>query len=208
MRLVIISDTHGSQPTLPDGDVLIHCGDATMNGTEQQFRDFTVWYATRPHDTVIYIPGNHDFICQDFPEHARRLAEDVGINMLVDQEMYLGDFKVYGSPWQPWFHDWAFNLPRDDAEAAIAHWPEIPRDTDILVTHGPPLFIRDQTLEGEHVGCPHLGNRVEAVQPLIHAFGHIHEGYGQSKIGPTTYINASSLNRKYQQVNAPIVVDL
>ena len=44
--------------------------------------------------------------------------------------------KVYGSPWQPWFGGWAFNLERGPDIAA--KWALIPDDTDVLLTHGPP----------------------------------------------------------------------
>jgi len=40
-------------------------------------------------------------------------------------------YKIYGTPWQPEYHDWAFNLPRDESLQNI--WKAIPSDTEILV---------------------------------------------------------------------------
>ena len=46
------------------------------------------------------------------------------------------------------------------------------------------------------------------VQPLIHVFGHIHEGYGVSQDAHTTYINASVLDEDYRCINPAVVFDL
>jgi len=85
--------------------------------------------------------------------------------------------KFYGSPWQPRFFDWAFNLDR--GEEIKKKWDLIPMDTDVLITHGPPYGILDLTHEGEKVGCEELMKAVLRVQPKIHIFGHIHEAYGE-----------------------------
>lgn len=38
---------------------------------------------------------------------------------------------------QPWYYGWGFNLPR--GQALLDKWNQIPDNTDILVTHCPPL---------------------------------------------------------------------
>lgn len=85
-------------------------------------------------------------------------------------------FKVYGSPWQPEFYDWAFNLNRGPESRAI--WDKIPIDTDILITHGPPLGFGDLTADNFHCGCSDLLDVVLQKPPRLHIFGHIHEAYG------------------------------
>lgn len=42
LRLVLISDTHEQHRnlTIPDGDVLVHAGDFTMNGKLSAVKDF------------------------------------------------------------------------------------------------------------------------------------------------------------------------
>jgi len=48
-----------------------------------------------------------------------------------------------------------------------------------MMTHGPPLHVLDTTIHGnKDVGCPHLLRAVSRARPRIHAFGHIHEGWG------------------------------
>jgi len=53
-----------------------------------------------------------------------------------DSSINIEGIKIYGSPWQPSYHDWAFNLER--GEAIRKKWDLIPGDTDVLITHGPP----------------------------------------------------------------------
>lgn len=48
---------------------------------------------------------------------------------------------------QPWYYGWGFNLPR--GQALLDKWNQIPDNTDILVTHCPPLG-KEQTLSHTH----------------------------------------------------------
>jgi len=78
---------------------------------------------------------------------------------------------------QPEFGGWGFNLPR--GEACLEKWDLIPDDTDVLVTHGPPLGFGDSLQHGGRSGCVQLLHVVqERVRPKYHVFGHIHEGEG------------------------------
>uniref|UniRef100_A0A8I5N604 Metallophosphoesterase domain containing 1 n=1 Tax=Papio anubis TaxID=9555 RepID=A0A8I5N604_PAPAN len=109
---------------------------------------------------------------------------------------------------QPWFYGWGFNLPR--GQALLEKWNLIPEGVDILITHGPPLGFLDWVPKKmQRVGCVELLNTVQRrVQPRLHVFGHIHEGYGVMADGTTTYVNASVCTVNYQPVNPPIVIDL
>lgn len=53
---------------------------------------------------------------------------------------------------------------------------------DILLTHGPPYARLDQTDRGDFAGCPHLLRALMRSRPLIHCFGHIHEGWGAERV--------------------------
>ena len=48
----------------------------------------------------------------------------------------------------------------------------------------------------------------ESVKPLIHIFGHIHEGYGATVKQGIQCINAAICTEKYVPSNKPIVFDL
>ncbi|KAL6307091.1 Metallo-dependent phosphatase-like protein [Sparassis latifolia] len=85
-------------------------------------------------------------------------------------------WSVYGSPWSPDFYNWAFNYERSlQAEKIVSSIPK----TDILLTHGPPFGILDETITHEQVGCETLAMRLATtLRPRLHVFGHIHEAHG------------------------------
>ncbi|MGA2079632.1 MAG: metallophosphatase domain-containing protein [Holophaga sp.] len=209
MRLVLISDTHTRQGLdLPGGDLLVHAGDATSTGTREQVRRFLDWFAAQPHGRKVFIAGNHDWLFQRDPKAAAELvAAHPGLTYLQDAGAGIDGLRFWGSPWQPEFCDWAFNLPRR-GEALRAVWRRIPPDVDVLVTHGPPHGFLDQVGSGEHLGCEELRLRLGAVHPRLHVFGHIHDGYGTAFSGPTLMVNASTCDEAYRPVNRPVVVDL
>jgi predicted phosphodiesterase len=208
MRLVIASDTHSLHDavTVPDGDVFIHAGDLTNVGELAEIRDVGKWLRRLPHRHKIVIAGNHDFGFEREPALAQKLiGTGDGISYLQDSAITIGRVHFWGSPWQPWFYDWAFNLQRG---AEIARkWNLIPRDTNVLITHGPPMAILD-CAHGEHLGCADLWKRVTDIAPKIHVFGHIHEGSGVEERDGTTYVNASICDAQYNPVNPCRVVDI
>lgn len=85
---------------------------------------------------------------------------------------------------------------------------EIPFNTDILITHNPPLGILDKSTFGANMGNEDLQQRIKNIKPQYHLFGHIHECYGLQKATSTTFINGSVLDENYNLVNEPIVFDL
>ena len=210
MKITFISDTHGRHEHLTSkaynnilgsGDVLVHAGDCTNVGKTHEIKEFLDWFSNTDFTHKIFIAGNHDF---GF-EHVHDIApeyKDKGVHYLFDNEVVIDGVKFYGSPWQPEFYDWAFNLPR--GEKLAEKWKKIPGDTDVLITHGPARGILDHTISGQLVGCEDLLNRVLEVQPKIHVCGHIHWAYGQENFFGTEFLNASVLNERYQYENEPI----
>ena len=45
---------------MPDGDVLVHCGDLTKRGSRKELEPVAEWLKNLPHKKKIVIPGNHD----------------------------------------------------------------------------------------------------------------------------------------------------
>ena len=111
---------------------------------------------------------------------------------------------IYGSPWQPEFYDWAFNLPKNGEELK-SKWDYIPGNTDILITHGPAYgFLDDVTgRRGQHLGCELLRDKVLEIKPKIHVCGHIHTGWGHYFDGHTHFFNASVLDERYIYTQTP-----
>jgi len=185
-----MADTHGFHEDLriPGGDVLIHAGDLTHMGKLDELRQVNEFLLRLPHRYKIVVAGNHDWGFQRQPEAARRAL--TAATYLEDEAVVIEGVKFYGSPWQPCFLDWAFNLPRG---APLAQkWDLIPQDTDVLITHGPPEGIGDRALDSRGVGCSDLLRRVQQVQPKLHIFGHIHEDRGVWTRGKTTFVNATT----------------
>jgi len=207
MKLVLISDTHARhrKVNVPDGDILVHAGDVTITGEFRVLEDFHTWLGELPHKHKIVIPGNHDFGAENW----HKLPFTNG-TLLLDEAVTVEGLKFYGSPFTPTFFDWAFMLPR--GKTIYEKWLQIPHDTDVLITHGPPYGILDWApYSKEHAGCHDLRNVVDAIRPKLHVFGHIHAGYGQHLYGEdkqTLFVNASVVNEAYQPVNQPIVVEL
>tara|TARA_R110002073_G_scaffold128374_2_gene274096 strand:- start:242 stop:643 length:402 start_codon:yes stop_codon:yes gene_type:complete len=125
---------------------------------------------------------------------------------LQDESVEIEGLKIYGSPWQPWFFNWAFNLRTP--EELKEKWDKIPEDTDVLVTHGPPLGILDLTMDGLNVGCSELIKAVERIKPRAHIFGHIHEGYGDTMLDGCIFVNASINTHRYRPINEPIIFEI
>eukprot|EP00397_Hematodinium_sp_SG-2012_P052226 GEMP01061649.1.p2 GENE.GEMP01061649.1~~GEMP01061649.1.p2 ORF type:complete len:168 (+),score=24.70 GEMP01061649.1:606-1109(+) len=118
-----------------------------------------------------------------------------------------GGIRVWGTPWQPAFCDWAFNAER--GEECYRRWLDIPTETDVLVVHGPPFGRGDLCASGQRVGCADLLRQIQQrVRPQLVVFGHIHEDHGVSSDGTTTYVNASTCTLSYRATQTPIVIDL
>ena len=207
MRLVAISDTHSrhDEVHVPDGDVLVHAGDLTRNGTLEEFRDFRRWLIDLPHEQKIIIPGNHDFCLENPDRRERILSEYPGVHLLVDEAVQVDGTLFWGAPWQPKFFEWAFN--RERGSALREKWDLIPEEVDVLVTHGPPKGFGDRVAQGDRVGCAELSKRLKQVRPDLHVFGHIHEGYGRYEFDGIRLVNASVCDVRGTPRNGPLVLD-
>lgn len=213
MKIVFISDTHGKHKILTSkaynnilgsGDVLIHAGDCTNVGKTHEINDFLDWFSNTPFTHKVFISGNHDFYFEKNLDIESKYKEK-GVYYLFDNMVEIDGVKIYGSPWQPEFHNWAFNLPRGIQLAQ--KWSKIPKGLDILVTHSPAYGMVDHTIQGQNVGCVDLLERVLEVKPKIHVCGHIHWAYGQKTFNEIEFLNASTLNENYQYENKPIVIE-
>ncbi len=189
-KIVCVSDTHARHDLtdVPDGDILVHAGDITRHGSLEDVESFDRWLGRLPHRHKLVICGNHDFCFQEKAAEAR--ARITNAIYLEDSGCEVEGLTFYGSPWQPWFGGWAFNLPRGEELARV--WAKIPDRVDVLVTHGPPEGILDRTKRGDLAGCRDLLYRVLEVKPRLHVFGHIHEAAGRVEADGLVFVNAST----------------
>jgi predicted phosphodiesterase len=221
-RITLLSDTHAKHNQLNgdlgEGNILIHAGDFMTDGySKTEAKQFFEWFdAITTYETKIFIAGNHDRVMQNHPETMQGMLTGYKtIDYLEDDtcvlyyDGYNGDFledniRIYGSPWQPVFFDWAFNLPRNGEELK-QKWAAIPDNTDILITHGPAWGYNDTTQyrRDTHLGCELLRERIDVIRPKIHVSGHIHSGHGYYFDGHTHHFNAAVLNERYSYANLP-----
>lgn len=219
MKIVAISDTHQAYlKDLPDGDILIHSGDFSLlpknvSSNRQlmisELTDLRDWFNSIKHKYkhMILVPGNHDWIFEvDY-----QFASDFLANVIVlnDRSIEIDGIKIWGSPINLEYRDWAFN--RAPGEDILKHWNAIPTDTDILITHGPPLGVLDQAFpekDSPSLGDIDLLNTVDKLSLKAHIFGHIHGSHGTLERNGTLYVNASIMDESYKPTFSPIVFEI
>lgn len=238
MKIACVSDIHGRfNMAYPKADVLIIAGDILPNFSsrskktdcfhqgmvlEDQFAPAMRQLLKRKvYENILITPGNHDRVFADELDKCKKLLGPIkNLYLLIDEAIKIRDVNFYCSPWSNWFggHWWVYNLPdrNDDPkrakEVSQACWAQIPKHTDVLVTHGPPKYILDRVDDlNSAVGCPHLNEKVfdGSLERLkLHVFGHIHESYGQVVQSNITFVNAALMDGGYLPVNQIQVVEI
>ncbi|KGO76579.1 hypothetical protein PITC_088580 [Penicillium italicum] len=209
-RFVCVSDTHGYTPSeagfkLPAGDVLIHAGDLTNDGSLKELRRTIDWICRADFEIKIIVGGNHDITLdqafyrnhgQSFhgqnlenPHLCLKLITESPSVVLLRHESALVRltrvdgpntvFKIFGSPYSQSRGKWAFGYESSDAAAL---WRQIPIDTDIVITHTPPRSHCDQKPNGTFVGCVALRSASSLIRPHLAVCGHVHEGRGYERV--------------------------
>ncbi len=225
MKIIAVADLHGLLPNIPECDLLLIGGDiapdlpvpsrrgsgyaATVKAGQHRQLDwlnteFRTWLDEIPAEAVVGIAGNHDFGLE-LP-HAMRDLEGLRWTYLRDNSTTIGGLEIYGTPWVPALPNWAFHA---SDRALYARADAIPKDMDILLTHGPPRGYRDGIpyfSGSQHVGDIPLMERLVALDeageaPSVVICGHIHEAFGVENMGDITVINAAFVDEKYEPVN-------
>lgn len=210
-RIVVISDTHNQHEklVLPEGDILIHCGDFSGTGNYSDHFKFSKWMGEQNFKYKICTPGNHDRYSAEKLNISKDLFETHGVELLVD-ELSKQDhgLKIYGSPWTPRYGRWYWM--RDRGRHIGVKWDNIPEKLDILITHGPPFGILDISVYDKiNVGCEELLKEVLIKQPKHHVFGHIHHFGGQKhRTRWTDHHNAAICNEEYKPENKIVEFDI
>jgi len=226
MKITCISDLHGYLPNLKENcDLLCIAGDiCPISNHNISYQCWWVNYRFLPwlenlkkqgkYIKCYWIAGNHDFIFEDksktqiywrrFLNAAAFYLQDTTMCFCDEQLESLPTYRICGTPWQPQFCDWAFNL----SEKRLAEkFNLIPEGVNILISHGPPYGILDETREGLLVGSKAMLSRINALPDLkLFICGHIHEGYGQIEINGVHYVNCSLMDVNYQPNNSPITI--
>lgn len=186
MKILHISDTHGKHEeltNLPEADVIVHSGDFTMAGTEQEVMSFLSWFFTLPYKYKVFVCGNHDCCLYGASIDALETGEYYLCNSGVEIEGY----KFYGVPM---FMEDVFSGDYDSL------FGNIPADTDVLITHEPPK-LSDKAMFGSKA----LLDVIDRIKPKAHLFGHDHNSFGTATWGPTILSNAAMLDHHYNKIH-------
>ena len=198
MKVVAFSDTHGKHRLVYDvteGDVLLFAGDMTEHGRLREVQDFADWMESFDHEFKLAIAGNHDYCFEDHRrEEAVEELESRGITYLENSSVEYRGLTFYGSPFSDTFDKYVFN----------DGFGEIPEETDVLVTHGPPEGVLDELGEYGHIGSEELKKVLEDESFEAHIFGHVHQQHGRED---DSY-NVSLVNPELVLEEEPYVLEI
>lgn len=203
-----MSDLHGILPQeLPECDAVLLAGDiCPHNNVYSQLEwldgNFRRWLH-KIKKPVFACAGNHDWPFFEHPERCHRLH--LPWEYLQDESASFKGLKIYGTPWQRRFYDWAFNL---EEHQLAGKWNLIPDDTDVLICHSPPKYYGDMNSQGVSCGSEALTWRIMQIKPKLVVFGHIHPGRGEWRNSDTIFANVAMVDDHYQPVHKPWVVEL
>ena len=186
--------------------MIIHSGDFCNGGDYFECVEFFAWFGSLPHKYKLVIAGNHDVWMEKASRSEINAIIPPGIHYLQDEGVTIEGLNFWGSPVQPEFFDWAFNRKR--GLAIQEHWNLIPKNTDVLITHGPPMSILDKAPGNVHVGCANLFTTIRDLKLKLHVFGHIHDGYGIEVKNNIMFVNAAICTEQYKPINAPRTVQI
>lgn len=197
-----LSDTHGQHKnlkSLPEADVIVHSGDFTFAGSEEEAYDFMNWFCNLPYKHKIFIAGNHD-MCMYGADHIDGLSRNV--HYLYNNSVVIDGIKFYGIP--------MFMEDCMDGKLDV-FINNIPDDTDVLITHMPPKGICDLADYGkgpEHRGNATLAELLKKLHPVCHLFGHEHDAYGKTIKENVIYSNACVVDSRYNLINKPTIINI
>lgn len=197
-----LSDTHGQHKnlkSLPEADVIVHSGDFTFAGSEDEAYDFMNWFCNLPYKHKIFIAGNHD-MCMYGADHIDGLSRNV--HYLYNNSVVIDGIKFYGIP--------MFMEDCMDGNLDV-FINNIPDDTDVLITHMPPKGTCDLANYGkgpEHRGNATLAELLKKLHPTCHLFGHEHDAYGKTIKENVIYSNACVVDSRYNLINNPTIINI
>lgn len=197
-----LSDTHGQHKnlkSLPEADVIVHSGDFTFAGSEEEAYDFMNWFCNLPYRHKIFIAGNHD-MCMYGADHIDGLSRNV--HYLYNNSVVIDGIKFYGIP--------MFMEDCMDGNLDV-FINNIPDDTDVLITHMPPKGTCDLANYGkgpEHRGNATLAELLKKLHPTCHLFGHEHDAYGKTIKENVIYSNACVVDSRYNLINNPTIINI
>jgi Icc-related predicted phosphoesterase len=218
MLISCTSDCHGNLNfKVPESDLLLIAGDLCpashnshlsidlqANWLNYNFRE---WLLNQPIKECVCVSGNHDWIWEVAPDRVPKMNKK--FHYIEDEIIEIIGLKIYGTPVQPSFNNWAFNR---EEKSLQKYWNNIPKGLDILLLHCPPYGVLDKTkhpnYESKRIGSKSLLKKIEEVKPKLVVFGHNHADHGIVEKNDVKYINASLVNEQYEMIREPITIEI
>lgn len=188
VRIVHMSDTHSfltknhRSKFLPEGDILIHTGNFTCHGKDEEFHQFNAWLDSVSdiyHYRVICLGskevkqyGNNFDTIKKLLSHAT--------HVLCHEEATILGIRFYGAPWN-WAYKKNFTLRLGAPTTATSRFDDIPTGVHVLLTHVPAYDRLDSRNAGdysEHWGSRELAEALRRVRPAVHLHGHVKDNRG------------------------------
>lgn len=230
MKIIALSDLHGTLLPIEDYfetcEVVFICGDISPLNIQANDRkmkrwlseEFKPWCESLPCNKVIFIAGNHDWICSRNPEFMyKTFPKDAKVTYLFHESyVYTSlsgkEYTIFGSPYCKQFYNWAF---MENDEVLVELFSKIPEDLDVLITHDQPYMYGDIILQkmywntGEHIGSKPLMEAILLKQPKFQFNGHLHScDHNLIEIGQTKHYNVSIKDEHYNPVYDPLIVEI
>ena len=219
---MLISDTHNHQPDLPPGDIPIHAGDRTENGSFDEVQAQLNWLSAQPHAHKIVVSGSRNVLLDEaflekYPERrygqskTRHDLDWGSVTYLCNESITLA-LDVPASPnHQGIPMDTTTSKKRSLKIYGSPYTPQYgisafqyPRDEDVWA--GKIRLTRISSLSMgrpnstliratfTRAGCRLLGQEVGRVRPRLVVFGHIHAAYG------TEDVVMDAVRQRYEEV--------
>lgn len=205
MRLSVIGCTHGYLPEIPKCDIFIHCGDLFPPIGDEKTQvvkqlkwfntEFLIWLEQIDAKYKIIVPGNHDIL---FEKSFQLIRELPNCFYLINNTIDVLGYKIFGTPYQPYFKGLAFNAPLDAQEDFLERkFLAVKQDTDIIISHCPPYGILDATPDGVKLGMWALRQKIDEIMPSYVFCAHAHHSRGLYSFARRTIIaNVCYLSEK------------
>lgn len=206
----MLSDTYSQHEciSVPEADVLVHCGNATLSGSKRERKAFMKWLESQPHRHKVFVPGCNDKGFEFDSNRRQRLVEAKRIHILGPGTATIGGKTFLGLPWVTHLPGWQNNSTESEITESMLPWTD--SKVDVLITHAPPRGIGDEVKFGWNVGVASYLAMSDILRPKVHASGHIRAGFGVRvpRFGGPTYINCAMLDQNFALTRKPVVVTI